>query len=228
MDLLNRELWQTFDQFGTLPGNNLGVIEEDMTVFSGRAVEFHVDKQPTMGWKWNAGWTEKIYQTREYKIGHVISCQQYHYGTYKMIVRLPEFRGSWPAIWMIDISPKMNIPPEIDIFEQFRKDGWLTRYKLACTYHDGPTYENNVTYSKNARSCCPLDQNIVLISFTWTPVAMRWFINKKPIMEIQSKAWINYPIHPMNIVMGAGVGNWKPQDNKLGPFEVVQFSYYQS
>ena len=225
MNLLKSELWQTFDIFGTLPNNTISVTKNEMSIFSNGVVEFYVEKENISGWKWNQQWTKKIWELRNYSAGHIISLDQYHFGTYTAVVKLPNFRGSWPAIWMIDVTGKMHIPPEIDIFEHFRKDSLSTLHKLSCTYHDGPTYENNINYNKNFWSCRSVDKYIILITLVWTPLAMHWYINDEKIMTISAKMYLYYPQHPMNILMGTGIGDWKPQYKKFSPFKVMRFNY---
>jgi len=225
MNLLQPELWTNCEPFGTLPNNSLGVIDPYFTIFASDHVEFNIMKYPTEGWKWNKDWTKKIFETREYGFGHIITKEQYYHGTYKLLCKLPNFRGSWPAFWMIDVTGELGIPPEIDIFEQFRKDSCLTRHKITATYHDGPTYENNHNECVAQRSCKKYDKHPCLIKFEWLPACMIWTINGKHVMTIYAKCWDRFPTKPMNLLLGHGIGDWNPQDNKLAPFIVNKLTY---
>ena len=221
INLISSSLWQNCEPFGTLPNNSLGVVSQYMTGFYDNSIQFYIEHKDTIGWKWNDNWTKRIYETRPYGFGHIISKEQYHYGTYEIECALPNFRGSWPAFWMVDVTGAMGIPPEVDIFEQFRKDSWLTKYKVTTTYHDGPKYM--FSESKAHHSCKGYRK--LHIRFEWLPTCMIWTINGKHTMTIWPSNCITFPTKPMNLLLGHGIGDWNPQDNKLAPFIVKQLTY---
>ena len=172
--------------------------------------------------------------TTQWSVGAIIAKDEHrtHFGTYQFVFRLPNFRGSWPAIWLIDLHPAppkgdgMGMPPETDIFEHFRKDGFLTRFHIAHAFHQGPTYENNTTILKTYWKLLPMDVNDIELVFKWLPSGMTWIVNGKSIMTVSSNT-PNYPTRPMNLLMNAGLGlDWKPNVGKFEDF-VVKTGTYQ-
>ena len=120
------------------------------------------------------------------------------------------------------------MPPETDVFEHFRKDGFFTRFHLTHSFHEGPTYTNNTILSKTYWKLWPLDLNDIELVFTWLPSGMTWVVNGKNTMTVPS-ATPNYPLRPMNLIMGAGLGlDWKPNVGQFEDFVISRAEYYPS
>lgn len=234
MNLLDSNKW-TYDlPWGNIinPNTNkeLTISSELVKFIKNWQVHFGVSNIPKVGWKRDENWNI-IYSKPSWSVGSIIAKDEWrtHFGTYHFLIKLPNFRGSWPAIWLIDLHHEsiggMGIPPEIDIFEHFRKDSFLTRFGITSSFHEGPTYENNVVTSKKYWKFFPLDWSVIDIVFKWTPDEMIWIVNGKEIMK-KDKRTFNFPLKPMNLIMGAGLGlDWNPKINKFEDFIIYTAEY---
>jgi beta-glucanase (GH16 family) len=196
------------------------------------SVHFGCSNAACNGWKRDKDWN--IVKTiAQWSVGAVVLKDQCrtHFGTYQFIFKTPNFRGSWPAIWLIDLHPAppkgdgMGMPPEIDIFEHFRKDGFLTRFHITHSFHQGPTYANNTLMTKTYWKLWPLDLKEIELTFIWQPGEMKWIVNGKNVMTVPSGT-PNYPTKPMNLLMNAGLGlDWKPNTGKFEDFIIYKATY---
>lgn len=192
------------------------------------SITFLNKKETILAWYMDDNWN-KVDVVRHYTIGTVVSKNPFYYGTYKLVCQLPNFRGSWPAFWFLDTSLSveqggngMGIPPEIDVFEHFRKKGFWNRFKTTHTYHDKPIEKGKYSHMtcKAKRRLCPVDNRSIEFLFSWSAKEMVWFVDGKYIMTITPNDVSRYPDQPMNIILGSGIGNWDIDDNKLAPFLV--------
>jgi hypothetical protein len=236
MNLLDKTCWDYAYPWGSIinPDTDKEIcINEKLVKFdSDGSVRFGCSNTPCNGWKRDKNWNV-VNTTTQWSVGGIIAKDEHrtHFGVYRFTFRLPDFRGSWPAIWLIDLHPMppkgdgMGMPPEIDIFEQFRKDGFLTRFHMAQTFHQGPTYEHNTLISKQYWKLVPLDINDIELIFTWLPTGMKWTVNGKNTMNV-SPDTPNYPARPMNLLINAGLGlDWKPNAGKFKDFIVRKAEY---
>jgi beta-glucanase (GH16 family) len=121
----------------------------------------------------------------------------------------------------------MGIPPEVDVFEHFRKDGFLTRFHITHSFHQGPTYENNTVVQQKYWRLWPLDLKYIEIEFVWKADGMTWTVNGKKTMQIPGNS-PKFPTHPMNLIMNAGLGpDWNPKPEKFDDFIIREASYYR-
>jgi hypothetical protein len=237
MNLLDKIRWDYSFPWGSIinPDTNkeICINEKQVSFQQDGSVHFGCSNAPCNGWKRDKNWNI-VNTSSQWSVGAVIAKENYrtHFGTYQFVFRLPDFRGSWPAIWFIDLHPTppggdgMGMPPEIDLFEHFRKDGFLTRFHMTHCFHQGPTYENNTVMSKKYWKLLPLDVNDIELIFTWLPSGMTWTVNGKSIMTVSSGT-PNYPAGPMNLLINAGLGlDWKPSVGKFQDF-VVKKAVYQ-
>jgi beta-glucanase (GH16 family) len=233
MNLLNKDLWDYAFPWGTSTGDLLVNMLSDFVIWnSDGTVNFNVGYKDPLhtaysdlhdksykGWIRDENWNKIDWYT-QYAAGQIISKEKYGFGTYEMNFHLPNFRGSWPAWWMLDID---KLPPEIDIFEHFRKDGFLTRFHLTTTYHDGPNYESG-DVSKAKYTIIPVDCNDIKLKMIWTSDKMEFYFNGCKYFTIERSEWPYFPITPMNVIVNSGLGTWfkngVPQPNKFEPFIV--------
>jgi beta-glucanase (GH16 family) len=152
----------------------------------------------------------------------IISKTAYGYGVYTLVCKLPNFRGSWPAFWLIDID---DLPPEVDVFEHFRKDCFLTRFHVTTSYNGGPTYQDNKNISKAIYRLYPYDWGWTAFGLIWLPGSMTFMVNNRTSLIIKPGQFPKYPAGKMNIILGSGIGNWKPQVNKFKPFVVKSLTF---
>lgn len=67
--------------------------------------------------------------------GHRTSDTHFKYGSVEWIVKMPNRRGSWPALWLL---PTAGWPPEIDVYEGFGYNGsWKFNSDLSTNLHGG-------------------------------------------------------------------------------------------
>ncbi len=67
--------------------------------------------------------------------GHRTPETYFKYGTVEWVVKMPNRRGSWPALWLV---PTGGWPPEIDVYEGFGYNGsWRFNASLSTNLHGG-------------------------------------------------------------------------------------------
>lgn len=67
--------------------------------------------------------------------GHRTPETQFKYGSVEWVVKMPNRRGSWPALWLL---PAGGWPPEIDVYEGFGYNGsWRFASDLSTNLHGG-------------------------------------------------------------------------------------------
>ncbi len=67
--------------------------------------------------------------------GHRTPETQFKYGTVEWVVKMPNRKGSWPAMWLL---PTSGWPPEIDVYEGFGYNGsWKFSSDLSTNLHGG-------------------------------------------------------------------------------------------
>jgi beta-glucanase (GH16 family) len=236
MNLLDKTRWDYLFPWGNIIGkdNEPGIYmnEKLVTYNPDGTVHFGCSHESASGWRIDKN-GKRVDVRADWSVGAIISKEacRTHYGTYYFKFSLPNFRGSWPAIWMVDLLPSppeglgMGIPPETDIFEHFRKDGFLSRFKMTHSFHQGPTYEKNIVISKIFWRLLPLDLKDIELTYTWTSREMTWVVNGKKIMTVTSDA-PKYPAQPMNLILNSGLGlDWKPNVERFEDFVVYKAEY---
>lgn len=226
MNLLIKENWDNELPWGTT-GNPFiqNSMPEMVTWKPDGSVEFSVAEGNFKGWRRYDNWEKYDFFTK-YANGMIVSKQQFLYGQFDLVCRLPYFLGFWPAFWFIDVTGKMGIPPEYDVFEQFIKDGKCkTRREIQTTYHDGPTYENDKQASAVKTFTFPVSWFDVNMSFIWTKDSMTTLVNGKVLMTVNKKDFPHFPNQPMNLILGTGVGSWQIDSSKFKPFIIKSLTY---
>ncbi|PTY02368.1 hypothetical protein DB346_09680 [Verrucomicrobia bacterium LW23] len=67
--------------------------------------------------------------------GHNTTDAQFKYGTVEWVAKMPNRKGSWPALWLL---PTSGWPPEIDVYEGFGYNGsWKFPASLSTNLHGG-------------------------------------------------------------------------------------------
>lgn len=231
MNLLKYNLWKYYFPWGNTvnPGTDKQIkIDKYLVEWDNDRVKFFTCQGPYRTcWYMDKAW-QRVESYANNAIGHMISTDLYYYGTYRFRFRLPNSRGAWPAIWMVDTTGALGMPPEVDIFEHFRKDGFLSRFHITGTYHFGESYENDRTAFKRIKRCgglLPMDLQDIDMEFHWSENYMKWFFNGKEQMRIIRTTTNKFPDKPMNLIIGAGVGlDWEP-DSPMRPFIVRKIEY---
>lgn len=80
--------------------------------------------------------------------GHRTPETQFKHGSVEWVVRMPNRKGSWPALWLL---PTGGWPPEIDVYEGFGYNGsWRFSSSLSANLHGGE--HNRRTFTRPAMS----------------------------------------------------------------------------
>lgn len=78
--------------------------------------------------------------------GHRTPETQFKYGSVEWVVKMPNRKDSWPALWLV---PTGGWPPEIDVYEGFGYNGsWRFNASLSTNLHGGTN--NNRTFTRPA------------------------------------------------------------------------------
>jgi beta-glucanase (GH16 family) len=233
MNLIDKNLWNYEFPWGTTGSPFFCSSQKELVTWDNNgSVIFNVGYDSTnlyKGWYKDNNWNT-VYAYTQYANSLCITKDQYGFGTYEMVCRLPNFRGSWPAFWFIDILDSktqggMGIPPEIDVFEHFRKDSCLTRFHVTTTYHGGPTYEDDWMKQKAKYSLCPVDKNDMKFKLIWNENSFSVYVNDRKTLQIDKDSSVGFPYKPMNVIMNSGIGNWEPDVSKFSPFVVKSLTY---
>lgn len=225
INLINKNLWMFETDGGNLVNNpnSQSKLDSRLAIFTGYGtILCYVSRGSFTAWDRNPKTWEKREHQVPYAIGHMYSVEKYFHGLYKMRCWLPNWRGSWASFWLF------NGLPEIDIFEHFRKDRFLTRFHLTCTYHDGPTYQDDQVICKSKCSIIPWDWQDVTFKFSWNDNEMVWMINDKIVLKISRADIAHFPDHPMQIRAGADVDDFRGKPaliNPYDPFIIKEFSF---
>lgn len=75
--------------------------------------------------------------------GHRAPETQFKYGSVEWVVKMPNRKGSWPALWLV---PTGGWPPEIDVYEGFGYNGsWRFNASLSTNIHGGNSNKRTFT-----------------------------------------------------------------------------------
>ncbi|MDZ7617343.1 MAG: family 16 glycosylhydrolase [Patescibacteria group bacterium] len=75
--------------------------------------------------------------------GHKTPETYFKYGSVEWVVKMPNRRSSWPALWLL---PTGGWPPEIDVYEGFGYNGsWIFSSDLSTNIHGGTNLDRTFT-----------------------------------------------------------------------------------
>ena len=75
--------------------------------------------------------------------GHMLKATHFQYGSVEIEAKMPDRRGSWPALWLL---PTTGWPPEIDIYEGFTYNPeWHPEASLSTNLHGGKDIKRTFT-----------------------------------------------------------------------------------
>ncbi|MGN6725745.1 MAG: family 16 glycosylhydrolase [Tepidisphaeraceae bacterium] len=119
--------------------------------------------------------------------GHKTPETQFKYGSVEWVVKMPNRRGAWPALWLLPIS---GWPPEIDVYEGFGYNGsWVFKSDLSTNLHGGTN--NQRTFTRPAQRMkmsdfglpSTLDSAFHTFGVTVTPDTITMFIDGVETMQ---------------------------------------------
>jgi len=224
MNLIGNKLYNYALPWGNSPASPYVCnFSEDQVCFNAHnQLCLNTKKIGNWGWYMDDLWVG-LWRLRPYECGMVVSKEKFGFGMFEFEFTLPKERGSWPAIWLLDIDKKVNILPEIDIMEQFVKNCWW-KHKLSLNYQDGPSYENNRTRGKTLWGLFPWHRKPINIKLLWNKDYLQWIFDGGVELTVDAKEMNNFPVSPMNLIINSGVGDWKPKDN-ISPFIITKAEY---
>lgn len=203
-------------------GNSSDNIEN---VFLRSHVEFdgyHVKVKTTHSETPYDGWMCKddgiLHMPKNYASGILISKEQFLYGDFECRVILPNFRGSWSAFWLyphFDDGMHDTLYNEIDWYEQFRKDNFLSRHWIqAGLYKKEKKVSFNVHKKRKVWSLLGyhFGKREISIRGVWSKKEVTCYVNDRKVFCVHDQNLV--PFRPMNVIVGNGVGMWKPKLSK--------------
>jgi hypothetical protein len=169
----------------------------------------------------NLGWV---------KIGAGLVCclDQFHFGDYKIVVKLPKGKYLWPAIWLWG---QESWPPEIDIMEGY------TNSRGSYFHWNWPPYkiQSNFHFKQGIKNTTLGSQNIYIglanPSSRYITFEMVW---GRSYIKIYANGWLHRTItgsdmkyfqKPMRFILNNGTQ--KPLNNSNSKFIIKDFQYYE-
>ena len=145
------------------------------------------------------------------------------YGRVEVRAKLPEGRGTWPAIWMLasQISYGSNFWPdqgEIDIMEHVGFDPGV----IHGTVHTKAFNHVIGTQKGDTISVRDFSSKFHVYRMDWTPESIQIFVDETPYFQFKNtgKSWQEWPFNKpehliLNIAMGGDWGGQKGVDEKI-------------
>jgi len=178
----------------------------------------------------NKNWSSSRMVTRNLK--------EFKYGYFEFRVKIPEYQGIWPAIWMLrhDIYDPNGTPwptcGEIDILEtSFSIWG---RGRIYGTLHCDAGHSGGPVYSKGLQ-ISEIEQKWHLYSLYWTPNSMLWYYDDQLVGKYVPRN-LNNDVWPfqhdfyliMNLAMGGTLGGDIPEDLNEATMEIDYVRYFSA
>jgi beta-glucanase (GH16 family) len=230
MNLLKPEFWRYDHPWGSCPATGLiaynETLDKNIIWNTDGSVSLLVTKENKTGWFMKTPEWVRVELPCQYTGGRIISKDPLWYGTYTFKFRLPNYKGSWIAIWLYEIFTKqMGVPPEVDLIEHFRKDGFLTRLHVTSTYHDKPSNPTNYSDQtvKTRNYWYPVDWCDTEIRYIWQPDRIMVYVDGKNVLTVLKSQVKSFPDFPMSLQLNSGVGDWKIGTTR--PFIIKTIEY---
>ncbi len=179
---------------------------------------------------------QKDYENLKYTSARITTFQKFslQYGKVDIMAKIPQGKGTWPAIWMLPESLRQKIENwplcgEIDIMEHVGKDPNVVHTSLHTELYNFWKQSQYTHFEKLA----DVSNAFHLYSIEWTPESIKFFIDKRLFYEAfkgeNGKDATNegWPFDKkyfliLNLAIG---GNWGGEiDNSIFPVE-MQIDY---
>lgn len=135
----------------------------------------------------------------------------WQYGYVEVSAKLPQGKGTWPAIWMLPtLDSKMDWPldGEVDIMEHVG----YNQGKIFGTIHTEKYNHIKGTQKSDSIYIRDVHEKFHTYALEWTPQYMKWFVDGKQYHEVHKNhqkkpGWpFDQPFHLiLNVAVG---GNW--------------------
>ncbi len=172
------------------------------------------------------------YRGRQYTSARLVSREDWTYGRFEVVAKLPSGRGTWPAIWMLpDLRQYGGWPRagEIDIMEHVGHDP----DRVHSTVHTA-AYNHRIGTHKGASTLVPTARSdFHLYAVEWTPAEIRGFVNDRHYFTFANERlrdpaadethWpFDHPFHLiLNIAVGGSWGGQQGIDRDIWPQRMV-------
>ncbi|MDR0785775.1 MAG: glycoside hydrolase family 16 protein [Treponema sp.] len=161
----------------------------------------------------NGRWTSARLKT-QYKAG-------WKYGYLEVRAKLPEGRGTWPAIWMLPVGDKYGGWPrsgEIDVIEHVGFD----QDRIHATVHTR-AFNHRLNTQKSASAVVKgVSSAFHVYAIEWTPQWIQWYVDGELIFRFENSGegvaeWpFDIPFYLiLNVAIGGTWGGEKGIDPKL-------------
>ncbi len=154
------------------------------------------------------------YKTREYSSAKLLSkgTGDWQYGKFLIKAKLPEGRGTWPAIWMLptlERGLKWPMDGEIDIMEHVGYD----QGKVHGTIHTEAFNHMKGTHKSGQIQVETVAEEFHEYGLEWTPEKLTWLFDGEKYFEVQnpkaSKEEWPFNEAPFHLILNIAVGgNW--------------------
>ncbi|MDG1806106.1 glycoside hydrolase family 16 protein [Flavicella sp.] len=208
-----------------LNNNYAGYVLDNNTFIANEALHLENKKEtikgtdPSRDFGYSTGWINSLQK---------INFNGTENGIYlKIKAKFPKGDKVWPAIWLIDDSPKRSWPPEIDIWEYFGKffntkktDEMYMRY----IYGHWSNKEDHSIPIQHFHTDYNASEKWHIYGFQWTSKEMNWFIDGEKVhtktkgKDIAKEDW---PDKQMCLVINNGLLEVVPEGNTQFPNALV-------
>lgn len=157
----------------------------------------------------------------------------WQYGRIAVSARLPEGKGTWPAIWMLPDVEKLNWPEdgEIDIMEHVGYDPGV----IHGTVHTEAYNHRKGTQVGKQIQVPDYNEEFHEYAIAWTPEEIRWYVDGEQYHTFQNEgneaAWpFDKPFYLiLNLAVGGDWGGAEGVDESIWPqsMEVDYVRVYQ-
>lgn len=140
--------------------------------------------------------TDKVY-TPQYGMGLVATTErneQFRYGVYKWIARMPKGANLWPALWMWSWT---SWPPEIDVVEAWSNacGGYFHlpfHWNLQTNFHRSNAERNMAQRWSVFKSSGNPAKRFVEYTLVWEPTKLEFWYDGRLIRVVDDKEFMTY------------------------------------
>lgn len=201
------------------------LLKQNVTFENGKVV-ITPKREYNIGWRYVDDVIEHF--PKQYTSGCIITKEQFLFGEFEGTFTLPDFLGSFPGFWLYPQSNETYLPrpenyDEIDIFEQFRTDNFLTRFRVQSgILIKRPEDKEQRGYGKRHWRLSTYYKKPVTFKLIWKSDYIIIYIDNKLVRYIVDKDIICQ--NPMNILVTLYMYK-KVNDSKLAPLILHSLKY---
>lgn len=148
---------------------------------------------------------------RRFGSGMLLSRFAFQYGKIRVVAKLPDARGSWPAIWML--AEKFQWPPEIDILEGMAWGPHQTEMHLGVI----PKKEDGRPFGRWYDTGADLSAGFHEYGLDWSEDTLIFLFDGQEILRKKTPDSMK---HPMVLLINLAVGgNWVYNELNVLPID---------